>query len=583
MVVRLQIAKVFNVSINNKIRRKNMKFNFLRIFLIIAMLGISLSSYAYYGDSYKEHMVNTWWWYSWDYGNDQNKTDQKQPDVAVVRGTGTYAGYFVIVWQSYNQWSDQNDPNGTPSKWDIYATRFMPDKTPIDSPEMCVHLVTPSTQGYDQQAPSIAADSFGNIIVAWQRASHIMFRKWSFVDAPNIITGAQVEAANETSAQRPVVGFDDNNRFVLAWHSDISNTGNDDVRYQLFDYATTTSITAAATANSVSAPAGNPPFPKVDMNASGDFVLTWQNFVGGSWGIYAKKFYWTAGPTLNWSAEFKANNFDPNDQTRPAVAIGPTGNFVLVWQSWNQPTGSKWDIWARRYDNSVPVPNPLDNPSEKLINAITQSDQTLPDVDMDDNDYYMIAWQSKSTLDNDPLWGIRGAELKNDGTFQQTEFQVNNITAQNQTFPTVAVLRLKLSMPLKLFYVVAWQGDQLCTTNDIYFKLYDLQNKNAITLEDFSAIAQRDKVVLNWKTGTEIDNLGYYIVRSVDPESNFELVNKRIIPSNSNSTVSGSNYTYNDSSVNPGTIYYYWLVSVDTNGGYNVYGPVDVITYITAK
>ncbi|MBU1626429.1 hypothetical protein KKB18_03595, partial [bacterium] len=108
---------------------------------------------------------------------------------------------------------------------------------------------------------------------------------------------------------------------------------------------------------------------------------------------------------------------------------------------------------------------------------------------------------------------------------------------------------------------------QICTTT------------NSITLESFDTEPSFDGVIVNWKTGTEIDNLGYYIVRSESPDKGYILVNKDVIPAKGN-VYSGSTYEYMDRSAAFGHVYYYWLVDVDIYGAMKVHGPSKVVTYL---
>jgi len=562
-----------------------MKFNFVKILLIMAMLGISFSSYAYYGQSYNQHMANTWLYFTGHEGDCAYLTDQRDPDVAVVKGTGTYAGYFVLVWRSQWQYGDQN--GGPATDWDIYARRYKPDATPIDAAEVSVATIPIVSQ---QMNSSVAANINGDIVIVWHCQSKVYYRQWSFGGG----FGPQMIATTQTGCYLPDVGISDTGEFVLTWYSNFG--GTHDVWAKLFDASglPMTNYPAALQVSTTNLETETE--PQCKMIGNGDFVIAWQHNIGGNWGVEARKYYWIGGlgsaGGLNNYGIINVNTFNPNDQTEPDVGMDGSGRFIITYQSYNQPTGSKWDVWARRYDTNA---TPLDA-NEWRVNTFTQNDQTNPDVDTDYNGYSVITWQSKDINQGDPAWGIRAAEIKpyGLGTFQTAEFQVNNVTSYNQTYPVVSVLRAhNYGGPNNLFYVIAWEDDKLwfdcgsdappgCAMPDIYFKIYDQEDDNAITLEKFTAAAERDKVVLNWTTGTEIDNLGYFIVRSTDLESNYELVNTKIISSTSNGT-SGSEYTFNDVNVNPGTIYYYWLISVDVNGVYNLYGPVSIITYIRAR
>jgi len=114
-------------------------------------------------------------------------------------------------------------------------------------------------------------------------------------------------------------------------------------------------------------------------------------------------------------------------------------------------------------------------------------------------------------------------------------------------------------------------------SDDHYLYAIGEGNPNAITLENFTAHSEGRNVILSWTTGTEIDNLGFYIIRSENVNYGYTLWNKEIIPSQGNA-YSGYEYSYVDSDVEMGQVYYYWLADLDVHGEYEIHGPVNVIT-----
>jgi hypothetical protein len=104
-------------------------------------------------------------------------------------------------------------------------------------------------------------------------------------------------------------------------------------------------------------------------------------------------------------------------------------------------------------------------------------------------------------------------------------------------------------------------------------------DENAIDLVGFSANRDGKNIQLSWQTGTEIDNLGYYIVKSGSVDNGYTLLNSKIIPAQGNA-YSGHSYSYVDNNVNSGHVYYYWLVDIDIYGQYAIHGPVKAITDI---
>ncbi len=92
----------------------------------------------------------------------------------------------------------------------------------------------------------------------------------------------------------------------------------------------------------------------------------------------------------------------------------------------------------------------------------------------------------------------------------------------------------------------------------------------AVTLMDFEAEVQQDGILLKWETGSEINNVGFYLYRATDPASRGEM----LIFIESTLEVTGDYYEYLDEEVIPGTTYYYTLGALDTNGNVEYSDPV---------
>ncbi len=98
----------------------------------------------------------------------------------------------------------------------------------------------------------------------------------------------------------------------------------------------------------------------------------------------------------------------------------------------------------------------------------------------------------------------------------------------------------------------------------------------AMELASFHAdmAADAPAVHLTWETATEVDTMGYYLLRSELLSGERQRLNRALIPSQNPGMPLGGAYAFLDESTVPGSTYYYWLVDVDINGTETLYGPL---------
>jgi hypothetical protein len=95
----------------------------------------------------------------------------------------------------------------------------------------------------------------------------------------------------------------------------------------------------------------------------------------------------------------------------------------------------------------------------------------------------------------------------------------------------------------------------------------------AVTVSSFKAQAQAAKIELTWTTASEINNVGFNLLRSNAAAGTFTRINANLIPTQCLGCIAGSSYSYGDSSVALGQTYFYKLQSVDNRGGTQLFGP----------
>ncbi len=263
-------------------------------------------------------------------------SQQRNPSVAMDAD-----GDFVVTWSSDGQ-------DG--SFYGIYAQRYNAAGVRQGS-EFRVNTFTTS----QQRNQSVAMDADGDFVVTW--TSDTQDGSFSGVyaqryNATGVRQGSEfrINTSTTSGAAIPSVAMDADGDFVVTWQSfgqDGSFAGIYAQRYnaagvtQESEFRVNTFTTNSQSNTSMA------------MDADGDFVVTWQSRDqdGSDYGIYAQR-YNAAGVTQG--SEFHVSTFTTKSQANPSVAMDASGDFVVTWQSGDQD-GSGYGIYAQRYQLDAPV------------------------------------------------------------------------------------------------------------------------------------------------------------------------------------------------------------------------------------
>lgn len=94
----------------------------------------------------------------------------------------------------------------------------------------------------------------------------------------------------------------------------------------------------------------------------------------------------------------------------------------------------------------------------------------------------------------------------------------------------------------------------------------------AVGLMSFHAEGLDGEVIVDWQTGSELSNAGFFVQRSLAQNGSFTRISP-FIPADGTS-ISGAYYIYSDTSVTNGTTYWYRLESIDLNNQSDYFDPV---------
>jgi hypothetical protein len=282
------------------------------------------------------------------------------------------AGNFVVVWASTNQVPGHG----------IFAQRYASTGAPLGEE----FQVNTSSDGV---FPSAASDSVGNVVVAWANygqdghADGIFAQRYASTGEP--LGGEfRVNTFTPFNQRDASVASDSAGNFVVAWESlgqDSSDTGIFAQRYA----STGEPLGGEFRVNTFTT--SYQLDPSVASDSAGNFIVAWESLGqdGSDTGIFAQRYASTGAPL---GGEFRVNTQTGGDQGRPSVASDSAGNFVVAWQSFGQD-GSDTGISAQRYASTGA---PLGG--EFRVNTYTTDFQNAPSVFSDSAGNFVVAWES---------------------------------------------------------------------------------------------------------------------------------------------------------------------------------------------
>lgn len=384
-------------------------------------------------------------------------------------------GDFVITWTSDGQ---DGDDDG------IYARVYAADGTPRSTE----FRINTWTTGF-QSAPSVALDSSGHFVVAWQSSGQdgsgqgIYAQRFVLSDgrAPTDIGLSSSQVVQRQSAGMRIGAFsstdpdpwddftyslvagpgdDDNAKFEIVAGElrttaplQLAEQATASIRVQVTDLFGLTyektfalSIVSAGWAGGEfrvnTLVTGSQRDSAVAMDDQGNFVVTWNSYFqdGHGEGVFAQRY---AADGTRAGSEFQVNTTTIGQQLQSSVAMDADGDFVVAWVSYGQD-GDSGGVYAQRYDaNGTAVGG------EFRVNATTTNSQVLPSVAMDADGDFVVVWQSG--LQDGDGFGVYAQRYDAFGNAVGGEFQVNSTGTGSQRFPEVA-------MDATGNFVVTWIG-----------------------------------------------------------------------------------------------------------------------------
>ncbi|MBL8814266.1 MAG: cadherin domain-containing protein, partial [Planctomycetaceae bacterium] len=133
-------------------------------------------------------------------------------------------------------------------------------------------------------------------------------------------------------------------------------------------------------------------------------------------------------------AETRVNTTTTDTQFGPDVngrniAVDASGNYVVIWDS-NLQDGALHGVYGQRFNSSGTALG-----SEFLINQTTAGNQQFSSIAMADDGTFVVVWQSDQTAQGD----IYARRFAANGTALSNEFRVNTTTSNTQQQANIAM------------------------------------------------------------------------------------------------------------------------------------------------
>jgi hypothetical protein len=281
-------------------------------------------------------------------------------------------GDFIVVWSGYRG----------AGRDDIFGQRYDGTGAPLGS-EFRVNSYTTDFQG----SPAIASDADGNFVVVWEclTAGPCGVRGQRY-DSNGVRRGGEFVVAPGFRFD-PDVASDAAGNFVVVYTDTyyVFNGGNPTILGQRFD------AQGVPQGGEFQVDDSNGYFPvgydpSVTSDASGNFVVAWSgdpDFNQFSREIFGRRY---DSDGLPLGPQFQVNTNTAGHQYAPSAASDASGNFVVTWQNVD---GSGAGVFGRRFDSGGVAQG-----GEFQVNAYTTGSQRTPAVAMTGPDAFAVVWTS---------------------------------------------------------------------------------------------------------------------------------------------------------------------------------------------
>jgi VCBS repeat-containing protein len=361
-------------------------------------------------------------------------------DFTVASGSGVStptvgaltSGHYVIAWRTF-------DSSGSGIVAQIFGA------SGAIGPAFTVNSSTAS----DQTDPSVSGLGSGGFVVTWMDRSgsggdsSAAAIKAQLFDASGARVGGELLVNTNTAGSQElstVTGLASGG-FVVTWKDETGDSSGTSIKAQIFD-AAGAKVGSEFLVNLV--PWEDQHDPVVAALPSGGFIITWSHwssFGGDSGGSSIKaQIFNASGTKIDW--DFIANTTGPANQHQPAVAVLPSGRFVIAW---TDESGQGGDPSGTSIKAQLFEANGAKIGGEFLVATSTAANQYQPEIAILPSGRIMISWTDESgNVDPTPP-AIKAQVLAIPEAVEQVPFSLKGAFSVGDVDAGSGIVRVTLS------------------------------------------------------------------------------------------------------------------------------------------
>ncbi|WP_109830830.1 putative Ig domain-containing protein [Reichenbachiella versicolor] len=303
-------------------------------------------------------------------------------------------GDFVIVWESSSQ-------DG--SSFGVYAQSFDANGVAQKSDDILVNTETSSNQRH----PSVGMDSDGDFVVTWQSylqdgSDYGVYAQRFQLSGDKVGGELSVNTDTDGTQRNPSIAVDSDGDFVIAWE------GKDSGGLGVFAQRFSADGSKQGDINKQEISTGDDDYtnPSVAMDSSGDYIIAWNGDYYYSYDdgmgsvsivsnnrVQLRRYNANGLPKAGRGTTIVQDIKSDIELGAPSAAITDTDKFVITWEQENSASVKDDDIYAAIVESDGTNGRPF------VVNTHTTGFQELPVVASDASGGFIIAWQDGSAKD----------------------------------------------------------------------------------------------------------------------------------------------------------------------------------------